>query len=478
MSKVRKHGTMLESQNSIVLKHEQMLRQMVKENTFQTRLETFKSEMMHRLEDRIGDFSGEVLNMLKGKVDISSFNQKLALKATQEQITKLNEKVDEVQEKIDLLNTYIEDKRKEEEENRNPLQIEIDRLDNDKADQLEFTDLKLKVEEIKEIVDSFDDDGSDDEFDDEDSVEEDVLSLAKSNDPDGEGEDDNSQNSETAEKPVEQASQPQSSTKEVKNDTMSSTQKISQFKQAKKEDKDFFNPEDSDEQSEPLIKPIKIDQNSTKPETVKKDESQNQPAIKPVKIIQNTHDPEPKKEPSSPEVKVDTPKQQIVKNEDKNDSKINPSIISPANNIPDKPVMQNTSINEAIRPTVKESENELSESKAEQVKNTLSPSNRESTFVGNISQNNVLNQSSMNMSRMNRQATISSRQSKRLSRMNSKMSIVSSKKKGPGAGLKTKIDDISKQVQEMKLNLDRNLEDVRVLKNTEYERKKLVDEMK
>lgn len=46
-------------------------------------------------------------------------------------------------------------------------------------------------------------------------------------------------------------------------------------------------------------------------------------------------------------------------------------------------------------------------------------------------------------------------------------------KKGPGAGLKTKIDELSKQVQEMRLNLDRNLEDVRVLKASEKERQKI-----
>lgn len=74
---------------------------------------------------------------------------------------------------------------------------------------------------------------------------------------------------------------------------------------------------------------------------------------------------------------------------------------------------------------------------------------------------------------------ITSHQSKsRLSRMNSKMSLMSSKKKGPNAGMKLKIDEVSKQIQEMKLNLDKNLEDVRVIKNAEIERKQILAQMK
>ena len=56
------------------------------------------------------------------------------------------------------------------------MQKELDRLDNDKADKLEFIQLKRNFEDLKEIVESFDE-NLDDEFDDVDSVEEDVLSL-------------------------------------------------------------------------------------------------------------------------------------------------------------------------------------------------------------------------------------------------------------------------------------------------------------
>ena len=83
------------------------------------------------------------------------------------------------------------------------------------------------------------------------------------------------------------------------------------------------------------------------------------------------------------------------------------------------------------------------------------------------------------MSKDYRRDTITSRQSKsRLSRMGSKMSLVSSKKKAPGAGMKLKIDEISKQIQEIKLNLDKNLEDVRVIKIAEIERKQTLTQMR
>jgi hypothetical protein len=62
-------------------------------------------------------------------------------------------------------------------------------IDNDKADRLEFHELQTKVEELKEIVEAFDEVDDDDEYDDEDSIEEDVLSLAKSGNGQEESED-------------------------------------------------------------------------------------------------------------------------------------------------------------------------------------------------------------------------------------------------------------------------------------------------
>jgi hypothetical protein len=90
----------------------------------------------------------------------------------------------------------------------------------------------------------------------------------------------------------------------------------------------------------------------------------------------------------------------------------------------------------------------------------------------------VMNRTASRASKLKHGETVTSRQSKsRLSRMNSKMSLVSSKKKGPGAGLKLKIDELNKQVQEMRLNVDKNLEDIRVMKNTEISRKSRFEEM-
>lgn len=52
------------------------------------------------------------------------------------------------------------------------------------------------------------------------------------------------------------------------------------------------------------------------------------------------------------------------------------------------------------------------------------------------------------------------------------MSLMSSKKKVAGPAVNKKVDELSKGMLEVKMNLDRNLEDVRVLKLTEIDRSK------
>ena len=95
-----------------------------------------------------------------------------------------------------------------------------------------------------------------------------------------------------------------------------------------------------------------------------------------------------------------------------------------------------------------------------------------------ITTQEIMNRTTSKAGKMFRKESAVSRQSRsRLSRMNSKMSMVTSRKKGPGAGLKSKIDELSKLVQEMKLNSDKNIEDIRVLRNTEYDRKQRFDHM-
>ena len=88
------------------------------------------------------------------------------------------------------------------------------------------------------------------------------------------------------------------------------------------------------------------------------------------------------------------------------------------------------------------------------------------------------NETSSRVSKDYRRETTSRQSHARLSRMGSKMSLMSSKKKGPTAGMNKKIDEVSKQIQEIKLNLDRNLEDVRVIKNAEIERKQILTQMR
>ena len=94
-------------------------------------------------------------------------------------MTEANERLEEFKDKMELINSYLEDRRKDEEEKRNPIQQELDRLDNDKADKLELFELKNKVDELQQVIDSFNEEDDDDD-EDVDSVEEDVLSLNRS----------------------------------------------------------------------------------------------------------------------------------------------------------------------------------------------------------------------------------------------------------------------------------------------------------
>ena len=76
---------------------------------------------------------------------------------------------------------------------------------------------------------------------------------------------------------------------------------------------------------------------------------------------------------------------------------------------------------------------------------SLSSLTKPATFVAERSQQpSPIPSATSKKSRMiDHRDTMSSRQSNaRLSRMNSKMSLVSSRKKGPGAGLKLKIDEL------------------------------------
>jgi len=91
-----------------------------------------------------------------------------------------------------------------------------------------------------------------------------------------------------------------------------------------------------------------------------------------------------------------------------------------------------------------------------------------------------------------RKDTLSSKRSKaQLSRMNSKTSVISSKRKGPGAGLKLKIDEINRQVsfkcfhililyyqsQLSNIKLEKALEELKIYRNTELQRKIRFEEM-
>jgi hypothetical protein len=331
-------------------------------------------------------------------------------------------------DKVNRMNDYMEQKRKEEEENRDPMMNELDRLDNDKADKIEFIQLKNKVEELKEAVDAFDED---DEYDDEDdSVEEDVLSLAKSGGEQSEDSEEQQDNGMVVDtKPLKKLE----ASKAEKNPTMPLiTLDNAIFRQSEPIINSKFKPnvDSLGLKDDPNIQKVLISITDNQ-EEIKLDDDNDSPLIKPIRI-----DATPKEETHSRLKLIDQ------NNDAPNDNKL-----------------------EAIRLTSGNANNTVDD-RNKTLTSGINPP------IAHISGSGARPKNVM------RKDTVSSKASNfGLSRINSKMSLVSSRKKGPGAGMKLKIDELKTQSIEIKMNTDKNLEDVRVLKATENNRKQRFEYM-
>ena len=248
----KKNSSKIGELNSILCSHESILQNSVMKADLKIQMDNFKTDIMIHISDELGNFTKKFNSDLNKKVDSTIFLDKLNLRATKEQLSDITDQIVEFYNKMGLMNSYLEQKRKDEENNRNPMQQDIDRLDNDKADKLEFDQLRNKVEELKEIVDSFDDMDDEDEFDDEDSIEEDVLSLAKS----GEEPDNASEESQEAEEinPIE--SQPVEKSKPLESTFKSKIGVAGDAKPIEKVEQVI--PKAKKEVDHPLIIPIQV----------------------------------------------------------------------------------------------------------------------------------------------------------------------------------------------------------------------------
>ncbi|CAI2384634.1 unnamed protein product [Moneuplotes crassus] len=450
----QKNSAKLEEQGEILLKHELIVKDAVVNKALDVRLQIFQADLQRTIENRLDEFSCKFSDLISKKVDASFYKETLDSKAAKTELNKTNEQVMEFNEKMELLNQYLEKLRRDEEEKRNPVQNEIDRLDNDKADQLEFMELQQKVIDLKEIVDSFDED-DEDEFDDEDSVEEDVLSLNQS----GNNLNANSNSaSDKDEQKVEENAEEQQPEEENKDQTINEVASVEKRKEVLHDMPDMSQIKSIIEEN-PLTMPLKtvVKTNSVSPadspqylqkinlsnidtqkEVHLQDDDFKSPIIKPVKIDmtqKSKRDTTP--DPATPAVHLkSTEKEESV-------SKETPRIEA-----------------------------------APSVMNSTAAAKNESGFNFNNTKESFNKSSFTKTSKVQRKETESTVKSRsKLSRMNSKMSMVSSRRKGPGAGLKTKIDELNKKVQISNLNMEKALEDFKTMKNQEAQRHERFQEM-
>jgi predicted secreted acid phosphatase len=118
----------IKDQAEIIERHDGLLKTVVSQSDFGIKLDSFKSEIIMLVGDRLSDFSKRFSGVLKQKVDADVFIEKINEKATKEMLSEINEQIVEFYNKMGLINQYLEQKRRDEEENRNPIQRELDRL--------------------------------------------------------------------------------------------------------------------------------------------------------------------------------------------------------------------------------------------------------------------------------------------------------------------------------------------------------------
>ncbi|CAI2386022.1 unnamed protein product [Moneuplotes crassus] len=439
----KQNSSKLEEQGEILLKHESLVRNAVLNQALEVKLNIFKTEVQKSIDNKLEEFVVKFFELLSAKVDASSFKKSLDKKASKEALKKTDEQVFEVFEKMELFNQYLEKQRKDEEENRNPMQNEIDRLDNDKADQLEFIELQQKVADLKKIVDSFDEEDSEDEFDEEDSVEEDVLSLHQS------GENENMNSNSEGENQEDQLENP-----ELERESGTSSHKN--------------NSSQGENLPSSLVKPI-IEEDSAletlKPET---EMSSVSPASSPANSKKRN------------KVKLDSQKEIHLKDEDEDSPVIKPVKIEIGENsrrdrtpdpAPSTSKLQTSNKNVSLR-------KDASQNQASQDAKNSTVADKESSLNFSNTKESFNKAGLVKQAKMQRKETESTVRSKAgLRRMNSRVSIVSSRKKGPGAGLKIKIEELNKKIQIWSFNLEKALEDFKIMKTQQAQRHQRFKEM-
>ena len=179
--KVFKHHTeLLEVQNSLVSKHDKMLKEMVSNSALNSKLEIIKDEIAKRTDDVLAKFSMELREKLNDKIDKSLFSSILNDKVAKKDLTKTNDTLTDFCEKFDFLNSIVEDLQTSTKADLNTFDIKMNQFKENSSEKQIINELKEKVERLENEVKEMNGEEFD-EYDEVDSIEEDVLSLNRDN---------------------------------------------------------------------------------------------------------------------------------------------------------------------------------------------------------------------------------------------------------------------------------------------------------
>lgn len=174
---------MCESHNGIILKHENILKDVLSMSVYLTKNESFQHEIDSKVDSALFMFTQSMNKQLVTKVEKDEFYDKIREKASMTDLATLQLELAQQKEQIKVMNQVLEQKADEEKKIPTATLDEFDRLDREKANRDELEKLRMEISRLESIVNRMEDDftegeGFSEELENEESEEE-VLSLGE-----------------------------------------------------------------------------------------------------------------------------------------------------------------------------------------------------------------------------------------------------------------------------------------------------------
>ena len=175
------HTELLEVQNSLVAKHDKLMKEMVTHAILDAKLDVIISEIEKRTENKLQRFSKDLYDSLNDKIDKPLFNTMLNDKVPMKDLLKTNDTLTNFWEKLDFLNSIIENIQTSTKADLYSFDLKINQFKDFKAESKFVEELKERIEKLEKDVKEMNGEDEEDEYDEVDSIEEDVLSLNRDN---------------------------------------------------------------------------------------------------------------------------------------------------------------------------------------------------------------------------------------------------------------------------------------------------------